>query len=264
MTLTKLILPLVFIVGCAHKEPAAPSHGGHGHKHHACPHKKKHHGHKHHACPQKKKKHGHKHGYKHHTAHHGFSDVKRWEKVFEDPSRDKWQKPDAVLALMELQPTMRVADLGSSTGYFTVRLARAVPQGLVWGVDIEPKMVAHLNARAQKAGLKNLKSVLGKADDPAIPEAVDRVFICNTYHHVSDRAAYFRKVAASMKPGARLVVVDFKMGDVPVGPPPAMRVPPKVVHAELTAAGLTRIKLDETTLPYQYVDIYGPAAPAAK
>ena len=257
MTLTKLILPLVFIVGCAHKEPAAPSHGGHGHKHHACPHKKKHHGHKHHACPHKKKKHGHKHGYKHHTAHHGFSDVKRWEKVFEDPARDSWQKPAAVLALMKLQPQMVVADLGSSTGYFTVRLARAVPRGKVWGVDIEPKMVAHLNARAKKEGLANLESTLGKLDDPAIPEPVDRVFVCNTYHHISARPAFFGKVAARMKPGARLVVVDFKMGKIPVGPPSAMRIQPKVLHTELTAAGLERVTLDTTTLPHQYVAIYG-------
>lgn len=156
---------------------------------------------------------------------------------------------------------MKVAEIGSGTGYFAVRLARRVPRGKVWGVDIEPQMVEYLDRRAAAEGLPQLDSLLGAVDDPRIPEPVDLIFICNTYHHIGERPRYFGRLKERLLPEGRLVVVDFKMGELPVGPPEDHRVRPRQLHQELTAAGYHRLKLDTTTLPYQYIAIYGTLVP---
>ena len=195
----------------------------------------------------------------HHHQHHKpkrFKDAAQWAKQFEAAERDRWQKPDAVIAALALRPEHRVADIGSATGYFTVRLARAVPRGKVWGVDIEPDMVRYLNARAAREKLANLSSIRGDAADPRLPEKVDLVFICNTYHHIERRTDYFARVAARLRPGGRLAVVDFKRGKLPVGPPERERIAPAQLERELVAAGYERVRLDERTLPYQYIAIY--------
>src|SRR6476469_3097260 len=84
------------------------------------------------------------HAEHHHHGEHGmphrFENADEWAKVFDDPARDAWQKPDAVLDALELAPTMTVADVGAGTGYFSVRLARRVPHGRVIATDIEPDM----------------------------------------------------------------------------------------------------------------------------
>lgn len=193
----------------------------------------------------------HQHGKEGH-AHHRFENPEQWAQRFENPERDAWQKPAEVIQALELTPNMVVADIGSGTGYFAVRLAAAVPQGRVWGVDIEPAMVRYLNARADKADLDNLHSILGAPDGPLLPQPVDRVLIVDTYHHISERVAYLKRVAGYLKPGGWLVIVDFKMGDLPVGPPNSMKLPPEQVEQELREAGFVVTKKPEL-LPYQYV-----------
>jgi ubiquinone/menaquinone biosynthesis C-methylase UbiE len=199
------------------------------------------------------------HHHQHHKPHR-FKDAAQWAQQFESPERDRWQRPAAALAVLRLRPTLRIADIGSATGYFTVRLARAVPRGRVWGVDIEPDMVRYLNARASKERLGNLKSILGGADDPRLPESVDLVFICNTYHHISQRGVYLRRVARRLNAGGRIAIIDFKMGKLPVGPPERERVSSADLERELKGAGFTRMLLDERTLPHQYIAIFRLAA----
>jgi predicted methyltransferase len=195
--------------------------------------------------------------HRHHGHHQRFKDPEKWKKRFEGPARDRWQRPQRVLALLGLKPGMRAAEIGAGTGYFAVRLARAVgPSGRAFGVDIEPGMVRHLARRAQEEKLPQLMGVLGATGDPRLPEAVDLVFLCNTYLHLEQRTDYFRRVQARIRDGGRLAVVDFKMGEIPVGPPESMRVTPARLDRELVAAGYRRVTLDETTLPYQYVAIY--------
>jgi SAM-dependent methyltransferase len=188
-----------------------------------------------------------------HDVHHRFDHAEEWAKRFEDPSRDAWQKPDDVIAMMALQPDDVVADIGAATGYFPVRVAKRVPQGKVYGVDIEPDMVRYLNERAAREGLPNLVAVLGAPDDPKLPEPVDVVIVVDTYHHIEGRTAYFTRLAPHVKPGGRLVIVDFKPGDLAVGPPPAMKIAAGDVVNELAAAGWKLAKRDDALLPYQYV-----------
>lgn len=193
-------------------------------------------------------------GHAHHK-HHRFDDAEQWAKQFDNPERDAWQRPDAVLDFIGLAPDARVADLGAGTGYFAMRMAKRTPQGRVFANDIEPDMVRYLGERADKEGLKNLQPVQGNASDPALPEAVDVVFLCNVFHHIEHRPAYFRKVAQRLRPGGRVVIVDFKKdaaADIP-GPPPAMRIAQAALVDELAAAGLVLQRANRDLLPHQYI-----------
>jgi SAM-dependent methyltransferase len=188
---------------------------------------------------------------------HRFNDVAKWEKRFEDPQRDAWQMPEHVIGVMGLRPDARVADIGSATGYFPVRFARAVPRGVVYGIDVEPELVDYLNRRAGREGLSNLRSVLGAFEDPRIPEPVDVIFLCNTYHHIEDRVTYFRKLRSKLRPGGRLVVVDYYKRPLPKGPPPGHKLAAEVVERELNQAGYFLV-LRDAHLPYQYLHVYEP------
>jgi len=190
--------------------------------------------------------------------HHRFGNAEHWAQVFDDPARDKWQKPDQVIAALALAPDARVADIGSGTGYFSVRLARAVPQGKVTGADLEPDMVKYLNARAQREGLTNLSAVAAAPDDPRLPAPVDLVLVVDTYHHIGARPDYFAKLRTSLRPGGRVAIIDFKL-DSPTGPPPAGRIAPAQVEQEMTQAGYRRVAAHDF-LPYQYFLVFAPAS----
>jgi SAM-dependent methyltransferase len=197
--------------------------------------------------------HAHEGGPGHHGQgfHRRFDDPVRWSAVFDDPARDAWQRPDDVLRWLALAPDARVADLGAGTGYFSVRLARAVPSGRVWAEDIEPTLVAHMRARVSRDVLANVFPVLGTTEDPMLPEPVDLVLVVDTYHHISDRPAFFRRLHDRLRPNGRLVIVDFRESS-PMGPPREHRLSPETVTRELAEAGY-RASGTYDSLPNQYV-----------
>jgi predicted methyltransferase len=195
-----------------------------------------------------------------HGGHHGhgggmphrFDKADDWAKVFDDPARDAWQRPDDVIAALALSPEMTVADVGAGTGYFTVRLSRAVPAGKVIATDIEPDMVRYISERASREHLANISAALAHAADPGLAAAsVDRVLVVDVWHHISDRVAYARAIAASLRPGGLVAIVDFTM-EANHGPPAKHRLLPDAIIADLKAAGLSA-ELSPTTLPDQYI-----------
>ena len=188
---------------------------------------------------------------------HSFSGAQKWAKIFDDPARDVWQKPHEVIQALKLAPDAAVADIGSGTGYFAVRFAHRLPQGRVYGVDLEPDMVKYLTERAQKENLANLAAVAGAPDDSRIPAPVDLVILVDVYHHIDHRADYFRKLRASLKPGGRVAIIDFRL-DSPSGPPKSARIAPDRVKAEMTGAGYA-LGAEHAFLPNQYFLIFKPA-----
>ena len=134
---------------------------------------------------------------------------KRWS--YEGGSRDEWQSPDAVVAALDLQPGHQVADVGSGSGYFTGRLAKAVsPGGRVFAVDVDADMNAFLEARLREEGVENVEVVLATEDDPGLPpEGIDLLFTSNTYHHLPDRTAYFGKAARYLRSGGRIAIIEY-------------------------------------------------------
>ncbi|MDH5209927.1 MAG: class I SAM-dependent methyltransferase [Burkholderiaceae bacterium] len=191
-----------------------------------------------------------------HTHQHGFSGAEHWARVFDDPARDAWQKPHEVVEALQLSPDAAVADIGAGTGYFAVRLAHMTPKGRVYAVDIEPDMVKYLAERAQKSGLANLTPVLAAPDDPKLPAKVDLALMVDTYHHVGQREAYFRKLAAHLKPGGAVAIIDFTK-ESPVGPPPAARLTASEVKAEMQRAGYSLAR-EHAFLPNQYFLVFRP------
>jgi ubiquinone/menaquinone biosynthesis C-methylase UbiE len=163
-------------------------------------------------------------------------DPEQSAKSFDNPERDAWQKPDQVLAALNLKRGDVVADVGAGTGYFTVRLARHASTPKVYAADIEPEMVAYLRQRVEKESLRNVTAVRASSTSPNLPEPVDCVLVVNTYHHIAQREEYFRRLGGSLKPGGRLAIIDFKKG-APGGPPDQFRFTPEEIKAELARAG---------------------------
>ena len=194
---------------------------------------------------------------------HSFADVERYEALFESPERAQWQKPDELIAVLEVKPGAVVADIGAGTGYFAARFARVVaPGGSVYASDIEPNMAVFLRDRADQEALSNLIPILASSDNPRLPDRQsDLIFICNTWHHISDRVNYARRLQTDLAPGGRVVVVDFLEGDLPVGPPPAEKLSAAQVRSEFEQAGF-RLAASLDLLPYQYALVFEvPATP---
>ena len=177
--------------------------------------------------------------------HHVPGSAEEYMRVLEDPQRDSWQKPHEVVTALDLKPADTVADIGAGSGYFTRRFA--LHAGKVYAVDIDSKLLE----AAVKGAPNNVEAILAAPDDPKLPAAsVDTIFFCDVLHHIEKRPAYYAKLAKVLKPGGRIVVVDFYKKELPVGPPPAMKIAEGDMVAELRTAGFGLTKrLD--ILPYQ-------------
>lgn len=207
--------------------------------------------------------HDHEHGsghkppgaHAHGSVHHDFSDAARWSKMFDDPARDAWQKPDEVVKLLAIEPGMTVVDLGAGTGYFEKRLsATAGPNGRVLALDPEPNMVTFMRDRFAKEGLANTEARTCPTDGTGLEAgSVDRLLIVDTWHHIENREAYAKRLTTVLRPGGFVMVVDFTL-EAQKGPPKKHRIAPDVVAKELEAGGLT-VTIAEESLPDQYVTI---------
>ncbi|HEV3409816.1 MAG TPA: methyltransferase domain-containing protein [Chthoniobacterales bacterium] len=130
--------------------------------------------------------------------------------IFEKPGRGKKLQVDRVMDLLGVRPGAAVADIGAGSGWFTVRAARRVGRaGVVYAVEINPDYVRHIERRARKEKLRNVRAVLGKPDDPQLaPESLDAVLLLKTYHEVAEPIALLRQVNEAMRPGAKLGIID--------------------------------------------------------
>jgi len=186
--------------------------------------------------------------------HRRFDDAEKWAKEFDNPDRDAWQKPEEILHALDLKPASKVADIGAGTGYFSVRIARRIPEGKVFAADVEADMVRYLGERAQREHLANLVPIQASVDAANLPEPVDVILVADTYHHIGNRTQYFARLKSALNPGGRLAIVDFK-ADSPIGPPPQHRIPPEQVTEELGAAGYSLVKAYQI-LPRQYFLVF--------
>jgi len=128
-----------------------------------------------------------------------------------ESGRDGWQQPERVVEALAIEPGLVVADLGSGSGYFTSRLARAVgPEGRVYATDIDADINELLRERLAEEGVENVEIVLARPDDPLLPDGeIDLVFSSDTYHHMQDRPAYFRRLRADLAPDGRVAILEF-------------------------------------------------------
>lgn len=204
--------------------------------------------------------HGHGHGDDDATMHHGFTNPEEWSERWDTPERHAWQQPEKVVEFLQLEPGDTVADIGAGTGYFTVRLARAVGAGgRVLAVDIESEMLEFIADRAEREGVgEQVQTVLAEPDDPKLPDGrVDTILTVNTWHHIDDRIEYLGLLSRDLAPDGRLVIVDFREGELPVGPPAGHKIPREELIAELRRGGF-ELADELTTLEHQYVLSFRP------
>lgn len=180
-----------------------------------------------------------------------FEEIEKYIAFLERPDRAAWQRPDAVVAALGLKGDETVVDIGAGSGYFAFRFASALPRGSVVASDIEPDMVRHMHHKAMTEGIRNLHVVLGKTDDPEVPTTANLAFICDVLHHIADKTAWLAKLVGEMRKDARLVVVEFKEGRLPEGPPENAKIPRADLIRLVTAAGLTLEAEKPDLLPYQ-------------
>ena len=188
-----------------------------------------------------------------HGRHGNPADLQEYIAKMEAPDREEWQKPAQVLQALALKPGQVACDIGSGPGYFALRLARAVGEGgLVYAVDVEPRILGVLRDRIEKNGARNVVPVLSLPGDPLLPRAAcDLILIVDTFHHFPDPVAYLRRLTGSLREGGQLVNVDFHKRDLPVGPGLDHKVSREEFLAKARAAGLV-LQSEHSFLPYQY------------
>lgn len=183
--------------------------------------------------------------------------VEDWLKRFEVESREVFHARQAVVEACGIRPGMRVADIGAGTGLYTRMFAEAVgPKGWVYAVEINPNFLRHIQARAKQEGQENITTVLCPEDSVALPPAsIDLAFICDVYHHFEYPHSTMTSLARALKPGGRLIVIDFvriegESSDWVMG---HVRAGEKVFRKEIEDAGLRfDAKLDVPGLEENY------------
>ena len=130
--------------------------------------------------------------------------------IFDSPGRAERLQINRVMDILGVTRGKTVADIGAGSGWFTVRAAQRVGEnGTVYAVDINPEAIRYVSDRAKKEQLRNIKTILGKADDPLLPtEAVDAVLLLKTYHEVAEPVALLRNLRTSLRPGAKVGIID--------------------------------------------------------
>ena len=187
-----------------------------------------------------------------------FEDVAEYIAFLERPDRMTWQKPDEVIDALALSGDEVVVDLGAGSGYFAFRFAEKLPRGRVDALDVEPEMVRHLHHNSMTRGVENLHADFTDTAKPQLPSDVDLVFVCDVLHHIPDPQAWLAEIVKQLSAGDRLVLIEFREGSLPHGPPEGTKIPRARLLEMATQAGL-ELKTDHPSLlPYQYMMTFQP------
>lgn len=180
-------------------------------------------------------------------------DPARMERLL-DPARREWMDPDRVLSYIEPEQCQGVADIGCGPGFFTLEIARRLPpDGVVYGVDLSEEMLARLKERAQEAGLANVQAVLAEEDDefPIQSATCDAALLVNMYHECDPASNFLHELRRLVKPGGRVLLVDWRPEPTPMGPPMEERLDPADVTEEFTVSGFA-LEREVEVGPYSY------------
>lgn len=186
--------------------------------------------------------------------------VTEWIERLEGEGREVADNRDAIVDRLNLQPGDDIADVGTGTGLFLTRLSAATgPDGTVYAIDIVPKFLDHIDAQRDRLGLDNVETVLCSEREVGLPaDSVDIAFICNVYHHFEYPADSLASIHRALRPGGRLVLIDFKRipgqsADWILG---HMRAGQEVFEAEIVAAGFRKSTAVTDLLAANYFVIF--------
>lgn len=168
--------------------------------------------------------------------------VEDWLQRFEVESREIFHAREAILAACAVEPGMHVADIGAGTGLYTRLFAEKTgPRGAVYAVEINPKFLTHIQARAKQEGHANITTVLCPEDSVGLPaDSLDLAFICDVYHHFEFPRSSMASLVRALKPGGRVILIDFiriegKSGEWVLG---HVRAGEEVFRKEIEESGL--------------------------
>ena len=156
----------------------------------------------------------------------------------EREGREREERTDLVIANLSLEDNSVVADIGAGTGYFSFPVARRVPGGRVLAVDIQEEMLEIIEKRKKQAGIGNIETVLGSTTDPNLPaETVDLAFIVDAYHEFSHPFEMSQAIFSALKPGGRLVLIEYRGEDASVPIKRLHKMTQQQVRKEMQALG---------------------------
>lgn len=168
--------------------------------------------------------------------------------------RVREEQPERALAELNLRPGLMVADVGAGTGFYTLRLAKAVaPNGMVFAGDIQPGMLERLKANADAQHITNILPILGTESDPRLPQGkLDMVLLVDVYHEFSRPQRMLDRIRESLKADGRLILLEFRKEDASVPIRPEHKMSVEEVRAEVTPEGYQFEKVVDT-LPWQHI-----------
>ena len=184
----------------------------------------------------------------------------------ERPEREKEEAPAKLLNALKLKEGMTVADIGAGTGYHVFRMAKTVgDKGKILAVDIQQEMLDLMAARVKKDGVKNVELILGSDKDPKLPAGrVDLIQMVDVYHEFDFPYEMAEKMVAALKPGGRLVFVEFRLEDPKVPILLAHKMSERQVMKEMAEFKELEHKETIKTLPWQHVIIFEKATAEKK
>jgi protein-L-isoaspartate O-methyltransferase len=182
-------------------------------------------------------------------SHYGISWLER-------PEREKEERVTLLLKNMNLKPGMAVADIGAGSGYHAVRMAKMVGDGIIYAVDVEPKMIDYLNKKIKDEGYKNIKTILGKEQSVELPAAsIDIMIMVDVYHELSFPYEMARSMLDALKPGGKLFLIEYRAEDSTVPIKQVHKMTQKQAVKELKAAGFSFVK-NMGNLPWQHCMVF--------
>ena len=188
-----------------------------------------------------------------------ISAVMGWQGAswLERQEREREERTDLLLAALMLKPGSVVADIGAGTGYLSRRMAPLVmPGGKVWAVDVQPEMINLLQAGVKRSGLTQIEAKLSAVDDVKLPaSSVDLAIMVDVYHELAYPYEVMASLLKALKPGGRLVFVEYKAEDPLVPIKPLHKMSEAQIKREAAVFALDWERTVKT-LPWQHVVVF--------
>ena len=174
----------------------------------------------------------------------------------ERPERESEENVSQAIENMNIQPGERIADIGAGSGYYAFRMARQVPEGKVFAVDLQPEMLEIMRRKIAREGIENVELVRGSETSPDLPaNSVDLVIMVDVYHELSHPREVMQEVVKALKPDGRFVLLEYRMEDPTVPIKRLHKMWEEQAVKEMRAVGL-RLRENIGNLPWQHCMVF--------
>ncbi|MEP4076910.1 methyltransferase domain-containing protein [Haloferula sp.] len=185
----------------------------------------------------------------HVMGHEGINWLERW-------TREEEEAPSKAIDVLNLKADAVIADIGAGSGYYTFRIAKLVPEGQVMAVDIQPEMIAYLEAKEEELGLNNVTAHLGSIDDTRLdPESIDAALMVDAYHEFSHPREIMESIFTALRPGGRVILLEYRAEDPNVPIKPLHKMTEAQSIKEMEAVGL-KWETTHDHLPWQHLMVF--------